>query len=53
MVASNIDITHDQRLEILDELNVMKRMEALSVMLGKTMQIVSWATGSSRMSKNV
>ena len=40
LVASNIDITHDQRLEILDELNVMKRMEALSVMLGKTMQIV-------------
>ncbi len=40
LVASNIDITHDQRLEILDELNVMKRMETLSVMLGKNMQIV-------------
>ena len=40
LVASNIDITHEQRLEILDELNVMKRMEVLSVMLGKTMQIV-------------
>ncbi len=40
LVASNIDITHDQRLEILDEMNVMKRMEALTVMLGKNMQIV-------------
>ncbi len=40
LVASNIDITHDQRLEILDEMNVMKRMQALSVMLGKNMQIV-------------
>ena len=40
LVASNIDITHEQRLEILDEMNVMKRMEKLSVMLGKNMQIV-------------
>ncbi len=40
LVASNIDISHDQRLEILDEMNVMKRMEALTVMLGKNMQIV-------------
>ena len=40
LIASNIDITHEQRLEILDEMNVMKRMQALSVMLGKNMQIV-------------
>ena len=40
LVASNIDITHDQRLEILDELNVQKRMEKLSLMLEKNMQIV-------------
>ena len=40
LVASNIDITHQERIAILDEVNVMRRIEKLIVLLGRNVQIV-------------
>lgn len=40
LVTSNIDITHEERMILLDELDVKRRFEKLSVMLGRNIQIV-------------
>lgn len=40
LVASNLDITYEERLEALDEVNVKHRMEKLHVQLGRNIQIV-------------
>lgn len=44
LVASNLDITHDERMAALDETNVMRRMEKLAVQLARNIQIVELGT---------
>ncbi len=40
LVASNLDITFEERMEALDEVNVKRRMEKLHVQLGRNIQVV-------------
>ncbi len=44
LVASNLDITHLERIAALDEQSVMKRMEKLAVLLARNIQIVELGT---------